>query len=140
MVPTFKKGKTMKDLINIVRNQLDPENEKEFQQILKDVTVGGADAGFPNFIYHKDTVKFSRDNIKIIMNQLTQDAQDLGEDPLKIIQDFNCLNYSNIPLFEIGSVVFGAPDDATINDGIDTQIYNALAWYALETVAHYYDN
>ena len=33
--------------------------------------------------------------------------------------------------------MFDQADEATINDGADTQILNALAWYALEVVARY---
>jgi hypothetical protein len=38
-------------------------------------------------------------------------------------------------LSEVADTIHGHPDQATINDGVDTQILNALAWYALEEVA-----
>ena len=37
---------------------------------------------------------------------------------------------------EIADTIHGHPDKATVTDGMDTQILNALAWYALEEVAH----
>lgn len=117
-----------------VITQLDMD-EKETQQILRDVARGGADGGFSGFIYHSDTVKFAEGNIKAIYGYIKQQAEDFGENPFKMIQNFSCLKDVNPTIPEIADTIHGNPDQATVNDGVDTQIMNALAWYALEEVA-----
>ena len=55
-----------------------------------------------------------------------------------MIAGFNCL-HGEFPAFEIASVIHDDIDDATRNDGADTAILNALAWYALEETAQYWE-
>ena len=125
-------------LVSAVRDQIGADTEEEFKEILHDVNTGSAEGGFPGFIYNGDTCKFARENMDIIFNHIKELASDLGEDPLTLISNFNCLSELNIPPFEIASVIYNQPDEATINDGVDTQVLNALAWVALEEVADYY--
>ena len=117
-----------------VITQLDMD-EKETQQTLQDVARGGASGGFSGFIYHSDTIKFAEDNKKAIYGQIKQQAEDFGENPFKMIQSFSCLKDIKPTISEIADTIHGNPDQATVNDGVDTQIMNALAWYALEEVA-----
>tara|TARA_Y100000310_G_C19964053_1_gene482478 strand:- start:15 stop:461 length:447 start_codon:yes stop_codon:yes gene_type:complete len=126
-----------KQLIKAVSEQCGYEaDDAELIQLLSDVSNNGAGGGFSGFIYHSDTRKFARDNMPLIIEQLIEDASNCGMDVFEIVSHFNCLN-ENYPAFEIASVIFGQADEATINDGADTQILNALAWYALEEVARY---
>ena len=111
-------------------------SEEDTKQTLKDVINGGAAGGFSGFIYHYETVKFAKDNIKAIYGSAKEQAQDLGEDVYKMIQGFNCLKDMSPLISEIADTIHGYPDKATVTDGMDTQILNALAWYALEEVAH----
>jgi hypothetical protein len=108
----------------------------ELIQIFSDVSNNGASGGYGGFIYLRDTCKFARDNMPLIIEQLKEDASNCGVDVFEMVSHFNCLN-ENYPAFEIASVIFDQADEATINDGADTQILNALAWYALEEVARY---
>jgi hypothetical protein len=91
-----------------------------------------ADAGFPGFTYHRDTVPFAQRHRNVIREHLRRFADDCGiESWMHVVAGFNCLN--NVSVSEI--------EDAYHNnekDGGDmyVQIYNALAWYALETVAN----
>tara|TARA_X000001382_G_scaffold106171_1_gene81536 strand:+ start:1597 stop:2016 length:420 start_codon:yes stop_codon:yes gene_type:complete len=123
-----------------VRNQLGFEcwNDKELHDTLKDVRNNGADGGFSGFIYYSDTCKFARDNMNEILESIKDDASGMGEDPLIMIQHFNCFQ-NTISTFEIASIIYDKPDLATLNDATDTQVLNALAWYALEETARQYE-
>tara|TARA_R100001463_G_scaffold27006_3_gene62901 strand:- start:112 stop:531 length:420 start_codon:yes stop_codon:yes gene_type:complete len=123
-----------------VRNQLGFEcwNDKELHDTFKDVRNNGGFGGFGGFIYYKDTCKFARDNMNEILESIKDDASGMGEDPLIMIQNFNCFQ-NTISTFEIASIIYDKPDLATLNDGTDTQVLNALAWYALEETARQYE-
>ena len=121
------------NLIDAVITQLDCEDD-ELNSTMADITSHGAAAGFSGFIYHGETCKFARDNMAAIYRQVKDDAADLGVDPLKMVAGFGCL-HGEFPAFEIASVIHNDIDDATRNDGAETHILNALAWYALESVA-----
>jgi hypothetical protein len=121
------------NLIDAVITQLDCEDD-ELNSTMADIANHGAAAGFSGFIYYKETCKFARDNMAAIYRQVKDDAADLGVDPLKMVAGFGCL-HGEFPAFEIASVIHNDIDDATRNDGADTAILNALAWYALESVA-----
>jgi len=131
-----------KQLIKAVSEQCGYEaidlikDDAELVQLLSDVSNHGASGGYGAFIYHRDTCKFARDNMPLIIEQLKEDASNCGIDVFEMVSQFNCLN-ENYPAFEIASVIFNQADEATINDGTDTQILNALALYALEEVAHH---
>lgn len=107
----------------------------ELIQLFSDVSNHGASDGYGGFIYHSDTCKFARDNMPLIIEQLKEDASNCGMDVFEMVSHLKYLN--DYPAFEIASVIFNQADEATINDGADTQILNALAWYALEEVARY---
>lgn len=122
-----------------VRNQLgyNDWNDKELHDTLKDVRNNGADGGFSGFIYYPDTCKFARDNMKEILESIKDMAFGMGEDPLVFIQDFKSLE--RMSTFEIASIIYNKPDQASINDGTDTLVLNALSWYALDETARQYE-
>tara|TARA_Y100001938_G_C7938932_1_gene353263 strand:+ start:308 stop:730 length:423 start_codon:yes stop_codon:yes gene_type:complete len=124
-----------------VRNQLGFEcwNDKELHETFKDVRNNGANGGFSGFIYYSDTCKFARDNMEEILESIKEDANGMGEDPLIFIQNFNCFGNDTISTMEIASIIYDRPDQATLNDGTDTQVLNAIAWYALEETARQYE-
>ena len=113
-----------------VRNQLGFEcwNDKELHETFKDVRNNGANGGFSGFIYYSDTCKFARDNMEEILESIKEDANGMGEDPLIFIQNFNCFGNDTISTMEIASIIYDRPDQATLNDGTDTQVLNAIAW------------
>lgn len=115
------------ELEKIVFKQVGAEDQADFERIMSDVTMGGADAGFNGFTYYADTVQFWQDNKAAIMDKLAQDAEGSGLSIIEMVEAFNCLNY-NYDMDEVGEVLYGDDDN--------TQICNALAWYALETVAY----
>jgi len=85
---------------------------------ISEVAKGGADAGFPGFIYTSDCVKFYREHHDKIWDMLGDDAEEMGTTPIKMIGDFN------------------RADMATTHDGLA----NLLAWYALERAAQDFTN
>ena len=126
------------ELIDSVIAQLNCEDD-ELGETMTDITSNGASAGFSGFIYHRETCQFARGNMAAIYAHAKNQAADFGVDPLEMVAEFNCLN-GEFPAFEIASVIHNDIDDATRNDGAETAILNALAWYALEEVAHDWDN
>ena len=125
-----------KKLAQKVIEQLGHEQwNNEVCKTLEDVVSNGASAGFGNFIYYSDTCKFARDNMEEILKSIKETAEGMCEDPLKMIQNYPCLGTDTINTLEIASVIYDKPDEATLNDGTDTQVLNALAWFALEETA-----
>lgn len=116
------------DLAAVVYEQLGSDDLDEFRSTLQDVLRGGANAGWSGFIYHNDTVKFFEENKELIMDSVKETVTDCGyTGVLEFIKSFNCLG-EDYTIDEIGAVVYGDDKD-------DVSIKNALAWYALETVA-----
>ena len=126
------------NLIDAVIAQLNCDDD-ELTATMSDITNHGADAGFSGFIYYRETCQFARDNMAAIYRQIKDDAADFGVDPLEMVAGFGCLN-GEFPAYEIAAVIHDDIDDATRNDGADTSILNALAWYALESAAHSFAN
>ena len=102
---------------------------------------GGADAGFCNFVYYKDTVPFFERQRQNILSVLEADADDFGEEPASIVMQLRWLNLSKSDLEEwrtyrgaVNRLLYG-------NRKVDwdkpeeVQISNSLSWYALESVA-----
>ena len=117
-----------------VFDQLGDDAEQELENVR--ACPDGAAGGFGGFIYYNETRKFAKDNMKAIYNYAKEEAEEFGEDVFKMIQGFGCLKDINPLTSEIADTIHGHPDNATMNDGVDTQILNALAWFALESVAH----
>tara|TARA_R100001082_G_scaffold29993_1_gene15075 strand:- start:2028 stop:2432 length:405 start_codon:yes stop_codon:yes gene_type:complete len=127
-----------KRLIDSVIAQLDLD-DGELESTMSDIRNHGADGGFSGFIYYNETCNFARENMESIYSHAKNQAADLGIDPLEMIAGFNCLR-GEFPSFEIASVIHDDIDDATRNDGADTAILNALAWYALEEAARHWEH
>ena len=125
------------NLIDAVITQLNCEDD-ELNSTMADIASHGADAGFSGFIYHSETCKFARDNMAAIYAHAKDEAADFGVDPLEMVAGFGCLR-GEFPAFEVASVIHNDIDDATRNDGAETAVLNALAWYALESAALDYD-
>lgn len=106
-----------------------------FQENAEDVANHGADGGFHGFIYYRDTVAFTRRNREAIIEALTESADSLGETVAGLVRSFRCLG-GEYTEDDIGRALWGRFTDSDET----TQIYNALAWFALETVAYDYVN
>jgi hypothetical protein len=105
-----------------------------FKELAIDVTNHGASGGFSGFIYYVDTLTFYRRNKAAVNEALSAMADDLGAGVLEMVRGFNCLG-EDFSTDEIGKAVYGS-----FSNQYDTQIYNALAWFALEEVARSYSD
>lgn len=107
------------------------ELDDECKQTLSDIANHGVSGGFGGFIYYSDTVKFFDDNRKLILAELVGFADELGESAADMVKNFPCLQIGDNDNWndEIDKVLFGLPCED------DTQVKNALAWFACEHVA-----
>ena len=119
------------NLINAVKNQLGCSSVAEFVETCENVcTPGscGAAAGYSGFVYYSETVAFFRSHRKKIAELAQSQADSIGEDTISMVRGFNCLD-SCWSYDEVSRAIYGRYSEDL------TQIYNALAWFALEEVA-----
>lgn len=104
---------------------------------LIDVANHGAGGGYGNFCYYTDTVAFYKKNKKDILSLACQDANDFGTTLTNMVANFNCIaKSSDITTHDIDRVLSG-----NLKDEYNTnQVLNAMAWYALESVAYDYQS
>ena len=102
-----------------------------FKESARDVSNHGADSGFCGFIYHTDTCAFYAKNRGAILALLNDLSESLGEDILTLVQNFGCLG-KDYTLDEIGKTLYGNKNQH------ETNVANALAWFALEEVCRAY--
>ena len=126
--------KNLTELQEKVLNQLGyDELNQEAAQTLKDVLQYGIDGGFTGFIYYSETCAFFDDNKNLILSELEEETNMLGEDMLTMISNFNCLTDNNrkpqYTATEIMNAIYNADDEN------ETTIKNALSWAAAEMVA-----
>lgn len=137
-----------KKLINAVVKQLtgNAKIDQDTRDALRDVANHGADGGFGGFIYYSETVKFFKKNRALILELVNEYAQEFGQSPIDFVHSFNCLKPSpadkygggysrqqdiNETQAEIARALYGRLKSD------DTQVPNALAWFALEEVARH---
>jgi len=105
-----------------------------FQEMAPDIANHGADAGFHGWIYHKETLAFTRRNKKAIMEYAAEQAKDFGQGTLEMIQGFGVFKRNKPSVDEIAQAIYQGRGDYS------TDVLNVLAWYALEETARlYYD-
>lgn len=125
-----------KKLINAVINQLGG------RESLQDIANHGIDGGFAGFIYHNDTIKFFQKHRAEIVELVNEYAADFGESAIDMIARFSCLSGRNWDkerntkdgqelTAEIARALYGRLGKD------DTQVANALAWFAAEEVARH---
>ena len=108
---------------------------EDFREEAFDVANHGIDGGYRGFIYYSDTVAFTKKHKKAIVENIKQFADDVGESFTEVIANFNCLKNTSITE---NDVMLALMSPRSCEEYIVTQVYNALAWYAGETVAHEY--
>lgn len=104
---------------------------EEFKENAQDVANHGADAGWVGFTWHHDTVAFTQRNKTHILSMAKDQASSYGGDGvISFLCGFSCLKgYSQEEIAD-GLYNYRSEDR--------TQVYNALAWYALEEVCRAY--
>jgi len=108
------------------------------KESITEVNEHGIKSGFSGFIYYNDTIKFWRKYRKLIVKMLEDDIENPRENIVEIVRRFACLvdNRTDEPYYatyEIGQALYGK-----YNQSLDI-IYNALAWFAAETVCRWFD-
>jgi len=97
---------------------------------LRDIAGNSIDGGFHGFIYYSDTVPFFKRNRASILELVRRYADDFGTDPVSVVAGFNCLEDDAETRESAARCLFGG---RMTED--DTQVANALAWFAGEEVA-----
>lgn len=108
---------------------------EDFREKAHDVANHGIDSGYCGFIYSAETVAFTKKHKKLIIENITQFANEFGESFVKVIADFNCLKNTGITE---NDVMLALMSPRSCDEDVLRQVYNALAWYAGETVAREY--
>lgn len=142
-------------LIRAVLRQLG--GGEEAKDTLRDVCRGGADAGFCGFTYYKDTVEFFKRHRADIRMLAERQADDLGENVSDMVAGFQCLAGRDMKREHTGCFDdrARAHNRAALQEYLpsvnrclyggrmtddDTNVANALAWYALEEVARAFED
>jgi len=122
-----------KTLINAVISRIGMDS-------INDVNNHGINGGFSGFIYYSETVAFFKRHKKDILAMAEDMAEQLGEDMLTMIGNFNCLSSGNwqnrnpdYTPTEIGEAIFSGRGEYA------DQIQNAMAWFAAEEVCRMFD-
>ena len=117
-------------LINAVAKQIG--GMSSLKESARDVCNHGAAGGVTGFIYYTETEAFTKKNHALIMELLSEFADDMGINALELLSGFNCFKDMT------DSEIF----DGLINPNSDDRaaIYNGLAWFALEEAARYFEN
>jgi hypothetical protein len=109
------------------------ESLLELSGNLADCAKHGADGGFSGFIYHRETIAFFFHNRKDIIKNLEISAEELGEDIIKMVQNFGVFRYSTPPTAgEVGKALW---DTGKVQDTL-TSLYNVFAWFCLEEISN----
>lgn len=130
-------------LFQAVYDQLGAESKTDFITTCRDVNRGeGARGGFSGFCYFIDTRDFARKNMPLIVQALTQDAQEQNQTISEMVASFNCIDVDDItgcaPAdFEriLWRVIYDQHNDNDDQDMTTGLILNALSWWTLEHVA-----
>lgn len=87
-----------------------------------------ASGGVCGFIYYTDTLKFTEKNFALIIRHATELAEGIGYDDIFImVSQFGCINLTPQ---EVAEAMYNPESEN------HTEVYNALAWFALEEVAN----
>ena len=105
---------------------------QSFKEMAQDVANHGADGGFGNFIYYTDTIAFTKRNKKALLELCKDQASDYYGHGMTVpgfIAGFNCVDCD---AEAVAIALYTGKGDNV------TEVYNALAFYALEEVARRY--
>lgn len=121
----------MTQLQQAVFDQSGADDVADFLEIMRDVRKGGADAGVHGFRYTRETCEFFTTNRLLIRASLSDTADSLGDTVIRMVAGFRCLN-GEYTQDEVAEVLY----NPALNEGDPYEaVANALAWFAIETVA-----
>lgn len=101
---------------------------------LSDITNHGADCGFTGFTYYSDTCEFTFKHWEEIWELAQEQASSSGTATVsEFISGFNCVTSTPFEVEEaMHEVITNLPEGW---QEVDTEVPNALAWFALEETA-----
>ncbi len=102
--------------------------DAEDYSLIRAIANYGIDGGFSGFIYYSETVKFAKSNFKLIKDSLTELYGFMGEDVMEGIKNWGCLRSHELTTWDLAEALYAGGE-------WETQVYNALAWYAAEETA-----
>ena len=103
-----------------------------FQESAQDVCNHGVSGGFCGFIYYSETVPFAKRNKKAILEMCKEQAEDYygkGYSIGQFIAGFSCVDCD---AEQVAVALYTGKGENV------TEVYNALAWFALEEVSRRY--
>ena len=103
-------------------------DSESFYESVPDIANYGASGGVNGFISYVETAAFTKRNKAKIMQCLEELSSDCGESIISMLSQWKCLK--GLTQREIMEGLYNPKSDDK------TTVYNALAWYALEDVAH----
>lgn len=107
---------------------------ESFAAMAPDIANHGIDGGFSGWIYYTETVKFWKNNRKLLLEMAAEQASDMGVGMLEMIQGFGVFRNDPISVDDLARALYqGKGDDAQV-------IGNVMAWYAAEEVARLYND
>jgi hypothetical protein len=98
----------------------------DFQDMATDIVNHGIAGGFSGWIYYSETCAFYAKNQGAIVALVEQWANDSNLSPIDFVAGFHCFS-ADKP--SVGKTLYGTKRQH------DTQVANALAWFAVEEVA-----
>ena len=119
-------------LQNAVIRQLgyNSKHDADLLVTMRDIVNHGIDGCFSGFIYYSDTIAFFKKNRAAIVELVRDMAREFGQDPIEFVASFNCLQPADFETREeIARALYGRIK------ADDTQVPNALAWFAAEEVS-----
>lgn len=105
---------------------------QSFTESAPDICRHGIDGGYGKFVYYCDTLPFAKRNRAEILRMASDQAEAIGIGLVEMIKGFNC--FRNSPPTEAEIV------EALAGKATESQVPNALAWYAGEEVCRAYDD
>lgn len=105
---------------------------QSFQESTPDIANHGIAGGFSGWIYYTETCQFYAKNQGVIVRLVENQSNEYGYESVQdMVKSFRSLDAT---LSEIGYTLYGNKRQH------DTQVANALAWYAAESVASAYND
>ncbi|GHT91357.1 hypothetical protein FACS1894140_1810 [Spirochaetia bacterium] len=106
---------------------------KELSTDLTNCAEHGANSGFCGFSYYCDTIPFFRQNRKDIVKNLEIEAEELGEDIIKMVRCFGIFRHETPPApAKVGRAIW---DTGKTHDDLST-LYNVFSWFCLEEISN----
>lgn len=109
---------------------------QSFKEMAQDVANHGAGGGYGHFIYYADTIAFTQRNKKALLELCKEQAEDfygIDRDTCGFIAKFRCIETLSPNVYsDVAQAIYAG------KGGLVAEVYNALAWYALEEVARRY--